>query len=137
MSDPRDDDIKAFLQRIHDTARAGGATDEELTRLDTLFSEDTTFLQLTNEEAGSWLRWFAGKAYESWAKQRETDEATNMRLGLLTLGVLQLVKNAHEMNAGQLTFKMDKVTLDGAEAGDWELKITALTGEGLDISELD
>lgn len=132
------DSVEERWARVATAAAAGGATPEEIAGIAKYFQPEIRVLDCTNEEAGMWLRWFGDQALRSLARNRESDPETfEMQLGLITLGLLRLISDAHESNAGSLDFTLDGVTLDGEDTGSWRVSLERVAAHPVLPEETD
>lgn len=78
-------------------------------------------LALSDTEAGKLFKQFVSEIDE-WANKEWSDKS-RLVVGLSFMACAQLVKQAHDSNAGTLKITLSDVTLEGADAGDWKLTL--------------
>jgi hypothetical protein len=84
----------------------------------------TDLLAMSDEAAGRMIKSFVA-GVEDWAGREWADKA-KLTVGLGFMANAQLVKMAHDSNAGMLRITLEDVTLDGKSAGDWLLRLERL-----------
>lgn len=78
-------------------------------------------LDLSDSEIGAMCRQFITKI-DNWANKQWKDKA-DLAVGLSFMSSAQLIKTAHDSNAGELNIDYSDVTLAGGPAGDWRLEL--------------
>lgn len=78
-------------------------------------------LALSDGEAGKLFKQFVS-GIDDWANKTWT-EKSRLVVGLSFMACAQLIKQAHDSNAGTLKMTLSDVTLEGVDAGDWKLTI--------------
>lgn len=83
-------------------------------------------LALSDAEAGKMFKQFVSEI-DDWAN-KEWSEKSRLVVGLSFMACAQLIKQAHDSNAGTLKMTLSDVTLEGGDAGDWKLYSKANQG---------
>lgn len=78
-------------------------------------------LGLSDLEAGKLFKQFVA-GIDDWANKTWKGKA-KIVVGLSFMACAQLIKQAHDSNAGTLKLTMSEVTLEGGDAGDWQVMI--------------
>lgn len=78
-------------------------------------------LALSDAEAGKMFKQFVSEI-DDWANKEWSDKS-RLVVGLSFMACAQLVKQAHDSNAGTLKMTLSDVTLEGGDAGDWKLTL--------------
>lgn len=78
-------------------------------------------LALSDDEAGKLFKQFVSQI-DDWANKQWSGKA-QLVVGLSFMACAQLVKQAHDSNAGTLKMTLSDVTLNDAPAGDWRINI--------------
>jgi hypothetical protein len=90
--------------------------------------KEATIPEMTDGEAGRWLKRVARKYDEAWekvAKKKKMSEAQAM-YERMTLAATSWIKTCVETNAGKFTMKLSDTTINGKPAGDWEIRVRKL-----------
>ena len=78
-------------------------------------------LKLSDRQLGAMCRQFIVKI-DDWAN-KEWSEKADLVVGLSFMCSSQLIKMAHDSNAGELNIDYSDVTLNNGPAGDWRLEL--------------
>jgi hypothetical protein len=78
-------------------------------------------LNLSDTELGRLARQFIA-GVDDWANKQWASRAQTV-VGLAFMATAQLVKQAHDCDAGELKMTLNDVTLEGQSAGDWRINV--------------
>lgn len=90
--------------------------------------KEATIPELTDAEAGRWIKRIARKYDEAWVKVAKVKKMSEAQAiyERMTLAATSWIKTCVDTNAGVFTMKLSDTTIDGKPAGDWEIRVRKL-----------
>ena len=87
--------------------------------------KEATIPELSDTEAGRWLKRIARRYDEAWVKVAKTKDMSEAQANYerMTLAATSWIGTCVETNAGSLTMKLSDTTIGGKPAGDWEIRV--------------